>query len=302
MKKISFLIVNYYTFEYVKKLTESINCHILEFDYEILISDNSCNVVEKNKIESLANSYIKIFIADKNYGFVKSNNYLSKKAMGDLLVLINPDTLLIDKSLENIFNYLFEHVDIAVAGPMLLNEDMSYQISFFKFPNLISLFKEHILLFPSNVYAYKTDYKKKQYCNVIKGACLIIKSNFLTNGQVFDENFIMYSEETELCLRIQRLGKKVLYYPDAKIIHYGEKSTSQKIANEYSLFHYYRSKLIFLKKYYKKNKMNFARLILFSSLIEKSIILYIFNKKENSKIHFSVFKKLIRNAENLPNL
>ncbi|MHB8853328.1 MAG: glycosyltransferase [Ignavibacteriaceae bacterium] len=302
MKKISFLIVNYFTSKYVKKLIESIYENILDFNYEILIHDNSCNEIEENKIKSLASEHVKIFIAANNYGFVKSNNFLSQRAEGDLLVLINPDTLLINNSLEYLFNYLFNNDQIALASPMLLNENMSYQVSFFKFPNIISLFMEHILLFPNNVYAYKTDKNKMQYCDVLKGACLTLKKEFLVDGHVFDEDFIMYSEETELCLRIKKLNKKVLYYPDAKIIHYGEKSSSQKEAKEYSLFHYYRSKLIFFKKYYKKNKMNLARFILLSSLFEKSIILYLFNKKENSRIHFYVFKKLRKDAKSLSNL
>ena len=302
MKKLSFLIINYFTSEYVKDLVKSINENILKFEYEILIYDNSCNKDEWNKIKLLGSNQIFTFISGENIGFVKGNNLLLDIAKGDIIVLVNPDTMLIDRSLEYLFDYISENADIAAAGPMLLNKDLTYQVSFFKFPNLRSLFLEHILLFPNNAYAYKTDINKMQYCDVVKGACIILNKEFLKNGQIFDEDFTMYSEETELCLRIKASNKKVLYYPRARIIHYGEKSSSKKFATEYSLFHYYRSKLILFQKYYKKYKMYLAQIILFSSLIEKTIILYLFNKRESSIIHLNVYKKLRKNAKDLSNL
>lgn len=300
---ISFLIVNYFTSDLVRKLIESINQYITKIRYEILIFDNSFNVSEWNSLLEIKQKYrfVNTFRGNENYGFVRANNELFKYTKGDILILINPDSLLIDDSIEKLIYFLYANEDIAIAGPMLLNKNGSYQESFFKFPSLFSLFKEHILLYQSHAYSYKTDKTKIQDCDVIKGACLVINKKFIQN-YIFDPDFIMYSEEVDLCLRMKKEGKKVFYYPDTKIIHFGEKSSSLEIASKYSLYNYYRSKLLLFKKHYKPNIFKLAKIVLKLSLIEKTVILFLLNKKNSSKLHFFVFKEILNESKNISNM
>ncbi len=288
---ISFLVVNYFTSELVINLVNSIHTFVHDYKYEILLFDNSVSVDEHTKLLSIKSEGTNIFSLQENIGFVRANNYLFNKTQYDVLVLINPDTKLIDDSLMDLIDVAYENDDIGILGPMLLDEFGLYQPCFFQFPKLSSMLKEHIFL-QKDAYLYKTDNNMIQDCDVIKGACLVINRHKLPCGQLFDPAFEMYSEELDLCRRLKSQSLRVVYYPRAKIIHYGERSSGQKSFTEYSIHHYYRSKLIYFRKYYSHSFYLLIRSIIFLSLIEKTILLALVGRTFSSRIHANVFKKL----------
>jgi len=299
--KVSFLIVNYFTAEYVSNLINSIKEHISKYNFEILILDNSCDTTQWKLLSYLASYQIKIFNLKKNLGFTKGNNFLYSKSNGEIITIINPDSFLIDDSLELLFDFLSVSQNIGAIGPKLLNEDKTYQISYYKFPTLLSLLLEHIFLF-FNPYKYKKETTEIFECDVIKGACLVLKQDTIKQNGLFDEKFFMYSEEIDLCKRLIKSGKRNYYFPDAQIVHAGKKSSSQKEFSEFSLYHYHRSKIMYFLKYNGKLFGLLVKIILLISLIEKTVILFLVNKKFSSKIHWNVLKKIIGNNENLSNI
>jgi len=289
--KLSFLIVNYFSAEYTIKCVKSILKYIHFADYEILIVDNSVSENEKLHLDSLKDNRVYVYYADKNLGFVKGNNFLAEKAKGEMLVLINPDCYLIDDSIKLLVEKSAEE-NIGVVGPKLLNEDDSYQISFYKLPELWTVIKEHIFL-NKKAYVYKTDHNVAQNCEVIKGACMVIKKELFNNVNRFDDSFFMYSEEVDLCKRLISYDKINIYNPACTIYHFGKKSTSSDRAKEFSLFHYHKSKLVYFKKHKQKTYFIYKFILMFS-LIERAVLLKIFSTNCHSSIYFSSFKKLLR--------
>lgn len=288
---ISFLVVNYYSSQFVLKLILSIRQFIKTFDYEVLIYDNSNNEYEYETLLSIKGKKIQVLKSDKNIGFVAANNMLYQKASGEFIILINPDTLLIDGSLVALINYIESKDDVAIAGPQLLNEDYSYQISFYKFPELLSLVKEYIFLLTKS-HAYQSSYLESRFCDVVKGACMVINKRIWKEEKIFDERFIMYSEEVDLCKRVQLKGLKTFYFADAKIIHYGEKSSTLSFASEYSIYNYYKSKLIYFSKF-KGDYYSVVKSILLVSLIEKSMIMFFLTRFKQSVIYTKILKRIL---------
>ena len=292
--KLSFLIVNYFSANYTIKLCESIYKFITRYEFQVLIADNSCNEEEKTKLKKLVSDTTKVFFLEENLGFVKANNFLSEKAAGDIFVLINPDTCLIDNSLEKLVEFLANTNDAAIGGPYLLNDDFSYQVSFQNFPTVFTIIKELILLYRKNPYTDLAKLDSFRKCDVVKGACLVIKKKIVDEIGLFDPDFIMYFEEVDLCLRASKYNKSVYYFPSAKIIHYGEKSSSQKRFSDYSSFNYYRSYLLFSKKHFPKPKFILIKFLIYFSLFERTILLLIKGKNENSKLLYRTLKKVIK--------
>ena len=299
---LSFLIVNYHTSAYVLKLVQSIKQFIINIDYEILIFDNSEDEKEYKNLFSIKSENTGIYKKENNIGFVAANNYLYKKAVGDIIILINPDTMLIDESLTDLIKYVVSDNTIALAGPQLLNVDYSYQVSFFQFPRFKSLIQEHIFLYRKNPYEYDSNISKSRYCDVVKGACLVVNKKVWKEDKIFDDIFVMYSEEVDLCKRVQLKGLKTYYFAEAKIIHYGEKSSSLNFASEYSLYNYYRSRLLFFHKYNSKIYYNSVKIILVIFLIEKSILLFLLTRFKNSKLHLKVLMKIINETKYINSL
>jgi len=290
---ISFIIVNFHTSSYVINLVQSIEKFICTEKFEILILDNSEDENEFDTLSSIRNACIKLFKSASNIGFAVGNNFLYQKAAGEVIVLINPDTRLIDTSLIDLIKYLLSDDTIAVAGPQLLNEDESYQVSFYKFPRISSLLKEHILLFKKHAYEYDSDKSQSRFCDVVKGACMVINKRVWKEEKIFDDSYIMYLEEVDLCKRVQLKGLKIFYFAESKIIHLGEKSSSLSFASEYSLFNYYRSKLNYFNKFHS-NFYIFIKAILFLSLVEKSVVLFMSGRFNSSLLHRKVLKRFIR--------
>lgn len=299
MPTVSFLVVNYFTACLVSELIASIHLNIKRCTYEILICDNSCDANEKEILHRLQNSRVKVFYPTENIGFVRASNFLSAQASYDILVLLNPDSILIDTSLEDLFYYIISKTDIGACGPMLINADGSYQVSFYRFFSFVTLCKEHLLFWVKHAYRYPIQPKEPFECDVIKGACLVIRKTVAQKVGLFDEAFIMYSEEVDLCYRLKKLGYHNWYYPQARIIHYGEQSSQRQESSEYTLYHYYRSKLIFFSKHWNSISRCAAYSVIFFSLIEKSLIFLILFKFRASRLHFRVWKLLLNNLKTI---
>ena len=293
MPTVTFIVVNYFTADLVVKLVESIELYFKNYTYEILVGNNSCSDDENRMLAKLQSKTCQIFQFSDNHGFVKANNVLFEQSKGEIVILINPDAVLLDSGIEKIVKMLIEDAAIGVMGPKLLNDDLSYQVSFYKFPTMLGLIREHILLSKKHAYEYAADIDTVQDVEVIKGACLCFNRECITDGYLFDENLIMYSEEVDLCHRVYNSGKRNIYFPEVEVLHYGEKSSSQKEYSEYSLFHYYRSKFIYFKKYSGAAGYACIAAILIMSLIEKSMLLFVFGKRGSAKMHFHVLRKIL---------
>jgi len=298
---ISFLVVNFYSSQYVLKLVLSIKQFVRTLDYEVLIYDNSNSEAEFQSLLKIQEKDVRVFKAEKNIGFVAANNILYQKALGEFVILINPDIFLIDDSLVTLIKFIESKDTIAIAGPQLLNEDFSYQISFYKFPKLFSLVKEYIFLLTKS-HIYQSSYLESRFCDVVKGACMVINKRIWKEEKIFDERFIMYSEEVDLCKRVQLKGLKTFYFADAKIVHYGEKSSKLSFASEYSLYNYYRSKLVYFSKFNKGFYYYLVKSILLVSLLEKSIILFFLTRFKQSIFHIRILKRILNESKNINSL
>jgi GT2 family glycosyltransferase len=288
---LSFLIVNYHTAPFVVKLVESIRTFITRLPYEILIYDNSADDGERNMLELLSSPDCRQYFSAENRGFVAANNALALEANNDMLVLINPDTLLTDSSLEALCEYAASREDVGAAGPMLLNGDGSYQVGHYKFPTLWLLMRQH-LFFARNPYVYDPIPDGPAVCDVIKGACLTVRRSVVGSGPLFDPDLVMFSEEVDLCWRLRMRGLKSVFFPRASIVHYGEQSTGRKEYSAYSVRHYYRSKLIFWKKNRPTAPYVCAKYILYLSLMEKTVVLALTGRVRSASITASALGHL----------
>lgn len=289
---VSFLIVSYHTSGLVRDLVFSIEQFVRRYDYEILVCDNSCDAEERKALEQLSRRAVRTFFPDRNIGFVAANNFLLTKANHRLLALVNPDSKLIDCSIERLFDFVMQEREVGIAGPQLINEDGSIQVGHYKFPTLWGLLKEHVLLARKHPYAYG-DQGNVCECDVVKGACIVIRRDLARFVGLFDDDLTMYSEEVDLCKRLSRKGYRRIFFPLARIVHYGEKSTRRREFTEYSLYHYHRSRLVYFRKHHGCCYYGLVKAILVLSLAEKTVLFFLVGKTTSSRVHLSVLRQLL---------
>ncbi len=171
----------------------------------------------------------------ENQGFGRANNRAVPLCSGRYLMLLNPDTLIVDHAVERLVERMDARPDVAVLGCRLLNADRSLQRwtggAFPRAWNLAShyLFLDRILpraLRPAPLYL-DSDVREDIDVDWVSGACMVLRPSML-DGKLFDPAFFMYGEDMELCHRLKAGGHRVVYTPSASIIHYQGASMKQQ--------------------------------------------------------------------------
>lgn len=170
-----------------------------------------------------------------NPGFGRANNQALPLCTGRYILLLNPDTVVLDGAVRRMLASLDSRPDVGVLGCRLQNGDGSLQRwtggAFPSVWNLAShyLFIDRILpraLRPRPLYL-DDDTHEELDVDWVSGACMLLRPEALA-GSLFDPAFFMYGEDMELCHRLKSAGYRILYAPSACIVHYQGASMRQQ--------------------------------------------------------------------------
>lgn len=266
---VSVIIVNWNAGKYLEETVNSFTEQSKDINYEIIIIDNNSNIDDEsykylNEVVKRIN--VTVIKSEINLGFAKANNVGMKRAKGRNFLILNPDIVFENNVLKILSDYLDTNEDVGMVGPRMINTDGEFQQGCLKgrpyptdtFYHIIGLAKR----FPNNEkyngYAlWHLDRTKIQECWAVSGACLMLKKSLYDEIGGIDEQFFMYQEETDWGIRTKNAGKKVIYNPDAKIIHYGGVTTKKVKAR--SVWHFTQSMMKFFKKYFWNDYNIFQR-------------------------------------------
>lgn len=199
---------------------------------------------------------VKLIEQSKNVGFSRGNNIGLQVASGRYLLLLNPDTKVLDDAIPCMIEYLDQHLDVGIVGPHTLNEDGTTQSTRRRFPTfLIGLFESTWLqrYAPKSLlnHFYVADGAAPDATldvDWVQGSAMMARREVYDQIGGLDDGYVMYSEELDWCKRAKQAGWRVVFLGDAKIIHYGGKSSEQAIARSHILFQ--QSKLRYFRKYH----------------------------------------------------
>ena len=106
--------------------------------------------------------------------------------------------------------------------------------------------------------------KKEAYPDWVSGACLMLRAAILNETGELDGKFFMYAEDVDYCYRVRQTGSRILYTPEAEIIHLRGKSA--ETSSEKTALEYRRSQLYFYSKHYGRSKVLFLKSYLLPKL------------------------------------
>jgi N-acetylglucosaminyl-diphospho-decaprenol L-rhamnosyltransferase len=175
----------------------------------------------------------------RNGGFGFGNNVGIRRGMtgndpAELLYLLNSDATVDEGSLARLVRYMDEHPDVGIAGSAITFEDGTPQQSCFRFPSLWSeadrATRLGVLsaLLSDRLVARPLPTTTTDDVDWVAGASMMLRRSMLEQVGLFDEEFFLYYEETDLCLRAKRAGFKVAYVVEASIRHLVGGSTGVK--------------------------------------------------------------------------
>lgn len=229
MIELSIVIVNYNTCTITGDCVRSIvNC-TKDLKYEIIIVDNNSH---DNSKEILTAEFPNMIWVQNvtNEGFGKANNRGIAQAKGEVILLLNSDTLITDNTIQQLYqSFVVDSVNVGMATCQLINKDGSNQRSVF---NEIASFKSILKWnLPIERLFRKQLNRTLDHIEAVNGACMIFNRQRINSIGYFDEDFFMYSEELEWCRRIRNSGLEIKQYKEHKIMHLEEASSNSKIWN-----------------------------------------------------------------------
>jgi N-acetylglucosaminyl-diphospho-decaprenol L-rhamnosyltransferase len=251
---LSVVIVNWNVRDLLQRCVESVLSSQRSITTEIIVVDNAS---VDGSVEMLRAEFPQtVLIANpENRGFPAANNQGIAAAQGRYVLLLNPDTEVLADALDALVQYMDAHPDVGLVGPQLLHPDGQVQSSRRRYPTLATLFFESTWLESLAPRAllrryYVLDQPDNAVLDVdwITGAAMLARREVIQQVGGMDERFFMYSEELDWCRRIKAAGWRVVYHPEARVIHYEGKSSEQAMPARHVNFQ--RSKIRYARKYH----------------------------------------------------
>lgn len=270
MTNLSIIILNYNTrdltiaciqslFTYYKKQIE-------DGEFEIIIVDNASSDGTVSIIQKQPwFSHITLVQNKENVGFSKGCNRGAQQAKGKYLLFLNSDTQMLDNGLLGMLDYLEKHETVGILGGRLQNTDGSYQASagvFYTLPRVLLL-----LIGAERLGKLRYSPEKISPVDWVSGAMLMTDKTLFEKLDGFDEQLFMYMEDMELCFRIKKGGKTVVFYPECVVKHISHGSSNRGFA----IVQIYKGLLYFYKKH--TNLLEYS--IVKGLLVVKAIILIV---------------------------
>jgi len=270
LKKLSIIIVNYNTSEELAVCIKSIIQYTKDIHYEIIVVDNNSQddskIILKEKFEE-----VKSFFLCKNMGYSFANNYGLQRCDSEYILILNPDTYLWEDSISKMVRFMDGHPDIGVLGPDLKDIHGRSQLPASRFPGLMQQLFEALFL---KIILHRIARTKKQKESLaqnipfevdwIAGACFLLRRNVYLEVGGLDNEFFLYNEDVEWCLRIKKAGWRIFCYPKTCVIHLQGASTYK---DHYLLvLSRYKSKFIYARKHFSNLDYIALHIIVISGL------------------------------------
>ena len=237
-------------------------------NFKVVVVENSSKIKFKEMLEKKYKN-VECFLTGENLGYAKGNNYGISKVKTEYALILNPDAEIEGNTMNNFLALAGELKDFAIIGPAKQNE----------FNSLAADRLEED--------TFEVD--------KLKGFAMFLNLNQFKDIGFFDDNFFIYLEEIDLCIRLKKLSKKIFLDKKIKIKHLGGSSHNKSSDFEMELsrnWHWMWSTFYFNKKHYGflKALIKVSRKF-FSSIIKMFFYTLIFNNKKR-KIYFQRFSGL----------
>ena len=220
MKKplLTIVILNYNTKELLENCLASVKAHMNEVPLEVIVSDNSSADGSPEMVRKKF-PWVK-YTEGLNEGFSKGNNRARPLVTGDMVLFLNPDTVVHKDVFAKTVRYLEEHPDVgAVTCKLVLPSGESDRDARRRFPTPKIAF-QHLILGNDKAYWYMDIPEDRTHeVEAIQGAFFLTRKKILDKVGWFDENYFFDGEDIDLCYQIHKAGYKLIYYPEVTVTH-----------------------------------------------------------------------------------
>lgn len=253
---VSILIVSYNTREMSEACLNSILAATTSITAEVIVVDNASSDGSKDMLERHP-AVSRLIALDNNIGFARGTNLAGEYARGRYVLLLNPDTVILDGAIERLLAFADANKEALIWGGRTLFADGTLNFSSCwqrmtvwnqccRILGLTSLVPASAI-FNGEAYGGWQRNSVRQV-DIVSGCLLLMPTTVWTALGGFDEVFFMYGEDADLCLRAHRIGARPLITPDAVIVHHGGASETTRADKFIKLM---AAKVTLVKRYWR---------------------------------------------------
>lgn len=270
--ELSIVIVNYNVKEFLTQCLDSIFKSQTQYNYEVIVVDNSSRDSGRDEICSTF-EHITWIDNSENVGFGRANNQGFSRAKGVYTLILNPDTVLQEDTLEKCISYLLAHPEVGGLGIKGLDGSGQFLpeskralptplVALWKITGLSAIFPK------SSVFArYHLGHlspEENHEVDILVGCFMMVPTQLLLSVGGFDPQYFMYGEDIDLSYELQKTGHKNIYFSDSQIIHYKGESTKRGSLNYVRMF--YKAMVLFAKKQFTGSSAAAYSLLIYSGI------------------------------------
>ena len=252
---LSIVIVNFNGGAHIANCLASLDAAPPATSHEIVVVDNASTDGSPDDVRRRW-PQVKLVALEKNVGFSAGNNAGIRATTGDLILLLNNDTIVGPGALDRLIERLQAHGDAAVAGPRLVDGEGRLEISFGPMISPLAELRQKAIgrLYDRGVSAVESYVARRaaaeRYVDWVSGACLLVYRRDAEAAGLLDERYFLYTEDVDFCAAIRARGRKILFTPHAQITHLRGKSraTAPRMTN----LAYRRSQIAFYEKHHPR--------------------------------------------------
>lgn len=248
--RVSVITVTYGSSNEIQGCIESLSKQLVPL--EIFLVDNA----SPDNTAQIVTDYAKHFenihaiLNKENIGLAAANNCPLGKCQGDYVLVLNPDTVLREHSLERMVDFLDQNPDVGVVGPKSVYADGRPHTSFHRNWGLLHVFLWRVLPYrlPRSLYDRFSSHKCQDVL-FVSGACLLVRRSIFEQIGGYDpEYFLTVEDACDLCIRARKTGCRVVFLPDAEVLHITGRSGVQAPsivvwhANRGTIYHFLKHK------------------------------------------------------------
>jgi GT2 family glycosyltransferase len=220
--KLAVVILNWNGKTFLEKFLPGVIKHNPSYA-KVFVADNGST---DQSLEFLAQTFpeVELIVLGKNYGYTGGYNRALRQIRAEYFILLNSDIEVSNGWIEPVVNAMDANREIAACQPRILSY---YKPEYFEYAGAAGGFIDY-LGYPfcrGRVFSH-LEQDKGQYNDTTEifwatGACMFVRAvDFYEAGEL-DDRFFAHMEEIDLCWRLKRNGKKVMYIPESKVYHVG---------------------------------------------------------------------------------
>jgi GT2 family glycosyltransferase len=199
---------------------------------------------------------VRLIEAGGNVGFAAANNAGIRQTSGDLVLLLNPDTMVETGAVDRLVATLDAHPGVAIVGPRIEDADGRAELSFGRMLSPLAELRQKLLVtgndrhWPVIAPLVERMTRRPRRVDWVSGACLLVRRRDVEAAGLLDEQFFMYTEDVDLGAAVRALGRTVMFDPSARIIHL--RGRSRHSASRATDTAYQRSHIAFYEKHHPR--------------------------------------------------